>query len=164
MIINSPNPFRREGICTGNESFFLYYCLPLGLERVKEKFPALVKAKRLGYDTIYTMNLSPEFRLAVVMDTDRSINRYRVGFFLMVVPFGIRWHGVIHSSVSVGAAFGVMLAWISLLPVFVFVETNGSNAGGRRKGSFFIACLRWKTGKNRGRRAIEKQRLHRCHD
>ena len=57
------------------------------------------------------MNLFQEGRLSVVMDTDRSINRYRVGFSQMVVPFGVRWHGVIDSSVSVA----------SLLPVFVVV-------------------------------------------
>ena len=86
------------------------------------------------------MNLFQEGRLSVVMDTDRSINRYRVGFSQMVVPFGIRWHGVINSSVSVSF-------WPSLLPVFVVVETRGSSAGGRRKGSFFNACLKRREGK-----------------
>ena len=89
------------------------------------------------------MNLFQEGRLSVVMDTDRSINRYRVGFSQMVVPFGVRWHGVIDSSVS--AASNVVVVWISLLPVFVIVGMHGTNAGGRRRGSFFTACLRWKT-------------------
>ena len=93
------------------------------------------------------MNLVPKIRLSVVMDADRSLNRNRVGFSQMVVPFGIRWHGVINSSVSVDAAFDVVLAWFSLLPDFVVVRMRDSNAGGRRKGSFFIACLKWKTGK-----------------
>ena len=142
MIINSPNPFRREGICTGNESFFLYYCLPLGLENGRgreKKLPALREGKRLGYDTIYTMNLSPEFRLAVVMETDRSINRYRVGFLRKLVPFGIRWHGVINSSIFDGAAFDVVLAWLFC----------SFTAGGRRMGSFFIAFLKWMTGERK---------------
>ena len=97
------------------------------------------------------VDLFQEGRLSVVMDTDRSINRYRVGFSLMVVPFGIRWHGVIHSSVSVGATFDVVFAWISLLRVFVVLGKPDSNAGGRRKGSFFTACLKWKTGKKEGK-------------
>ena len=97
------------------------------------------------------MNLFQEGRLSVVMDTDRSINRYRVGFSQMVVPFGVRWHGVINSSVSVDAVFDVVLAWFSLLPDFVVVGIHGSNAGGRRKGSFFTACLEWKTGKREGK-------------
>ena len=78
------------------------------------------------------MDLSPKVRLAVVMETVRSFNRYRVGFHRNLVPFGVRWHGVIDSSVSVA----------SLLPVFVVVGEHDSSAGGRRKGSFFIACLR----------------------
>ena len=86
------------------------------------------------------MNLIPEIRLSVVMEADRSFNRYRVGFFRMVVPFGVRWHGVIDSSVSFSL-------WPSLLPVFVVVEMRGSSAGGCRKGSFFNACLKRKEGK-----------------
>ena len=54
MRINSPSPFRREGICTGNESFFLYYCLPLGLGKEKghkRKFSGIKGDKKtwLGY-------------------------------------------------------------------------------------------------------------------
>ena len=87
------------------------------------------------------MNLIPKIRLSVVMDADRSINRNRVGFSQMVVPFGIRWHGVINSSIFDGAAFDVVLAWLFC----------SFTAGGRRMGSFFIACLRWKTGKKWGK-------------
>ena len=47
------------------------------------------------------------------------------------------------------------MAWFSLLPAFVIMGMHDSNAGGRRKGSFFIACLRWKTGRKEGKASDE---------
>ena len=85
------------------------------------------------------LNLIPKIRLSVVMEADRSINRYRVGFSQMVVPFGVRWHGVIDSSIFDGATFDVVLAWF-------FCDFT---AGGRRMGSFFIAFLKWMTGERK---------------
>ena len=98
------------------------------------------------------MNLSPKIRLAISMETARSFNKCRVGFWGRVDPFSIHWRGEINSSVIVGAAFGVALAWLFSLPSYFFVMgTRDTNAGGRRMGSFFIACLRWKTGKKEGK-------------
>ena len=49
MRINSPSRFMKGGICTGNESFFLYYCLPWDSKKGKgrkKKFSGIKGNKR----------------------------------------------------------------------------------------------------------------------